>query len=195
MNRDIGQPLKLIAKTSLVVLIALFLSKLFTYIFRIIVARYYGPEEYGLFSLGLMIVGFFVAVSSLGLVDGILRYVSIYRGSGDKDRIFYIFKFSLLTLIISSLISGLILFLTAKIISINIFHNENLIIYLKSFSVLIPITILANLFLSIIRAYENIKWYSFIQNILQNLSKVVLLAVLIFLGLKTNAIIFSRACL
>ncbi len=190
-KENLDQPLKLIAKTSLIVLIGLFISKLLTYVYRIIVARYFGPEEYGLFSLSLMVVGFLVAVSALGLTDGLLRYIPIYRGTKEKEKINYIFKISLFIVTISSIFSGFLLFFTSNFISVKIFHNAGLIPYLKWFSLLIPITILANLFLTLLRSYEKIKWYSFIQNIAQNIMKVLFLALFILLGLKTNAIIFS----
>ena len=61
---EIDRGLKLIVKSSMIVFIGLFLSKLLTYIYKIIIARYYGPEVYGIFSLAFMIVTLFVAFSS-----------------------------------------------------------------------------------------------------------------------------------
>ena len=78
--------LKVLAKTSMVVFIGVLLSKVFTYAYRILIARYFGPEEYGLFSLAFMILGFFTALSSLGLIEGVLRYLPIYRGKEQKAR-------------------------------------------------------------------------------------------------------------
>ena len=54
--------LNLIVKSSVLVLIASLTSKIFVYLYRVIIARYYGPEVFGLFSLAVM-------VSSLIIVD------------------------------------------------------------------------------------------------------------------------------
>jgi len=190
-NQEIDKGLKLIVKSSIIVFIGLFLSKIFLYVYRIIIARCFGAEIYGLFSLALMIIGWFIAFSSLGLREGLLRYIAFYRGKKELHKIKYIFRFSMNILFFSTLISGIILFLLSEFISINIFHNSDLIIFLKIFSILIPISVFSYLFLSIIKAYEKIGWYSFISNILQNFVKLVVLIILIIFGFKTNSIIFS----
>ena len=86
--------LSLIMKSSMIVFIGLLLSKIFTYLYRIIIARYFGPEVYGIFSLAFMVVGWFVAFFSFGLSEGLLRYIPFYRGKKEKSKINYIFKFS-----------------------------------------------------------------------------------------------------
>ena len=52
--------LVLLVKSSFVVFVGLFFSKICTYGYRIVVARYYGPEVYGLFALSLMVIGWFI---------------------------------------------------------------------------------------------------------------------------------------
>ena len=187
---DIG--LKLLAKSSLIVFIGIFLSKLFTYLYRIIIARYYGPEVYGLFSLAIIVLGFFVAFSSLGFAEGILRFTSLYRGKKQIEKIRHILRISLIILFFSGVISGFLLFFFSEFISINLFHNHELTIFLKIFSVLVPFSVFSGIFLNILRAYEYISLYSFIWNILQNLVKLIALVIFVFFGLIVNAIIFSH---
>ena len=62
-NKDISSHLKVIAKTSLIVFVGLLVSKILTYLYRIIIARYFGPEIYGLFSLALTIVSLFIIIA------------------------------------------------------------------------------------------------------------------------------------
>ena len=190
-EKNLNKSLKLIAKTSVVVFVGLILSKIFTYVYRIIIARSLGPEVYGLFSLAIMILGWFVAFSSLGLSEGLLRYIALYRGQTKPNKIRFIFKISIAILSFSTIISAIILFLLSEFISINLFHNQDLIIFLKIFSILIPFAVFSSIFLSIIRAYERINWYTFISNILQSALKLMVLIILITLGFKTNAVIFS----
>lgn len=190
-NNEVNKGLKTLAKTSVIVLIGIFFSKLFTYLYRIVVARHYGPEVYGIFSLALIVVGFFVAFSSLGLTEGLARFTSFYRGKKQFDRIRYLFKKILIVLGVSSLFSGIVLFFSAEFISITLFHTEEMVIFLRIFSILIPLTIITNIFLNIIKSFEKIGWYSSIWNILQNVVKFVTLVIFIFLGIKEKAIIFS----
>jgi O-antigen/teichoic acid export membrane protein len=190
-QENLNKSLKLLAKSSVIVFLSIVLSKIFTYAYRIIIARSLGPEVYGLFSLAIMVLGWFVAFSSLGLNAGLLRYVALYRGGKEVNKIRFIFKTSIIVILVSTTISSIILFLSSEFISINFFHNSDLIIFLKIFSVLIPLSVFSNIFLSIIQAYEKINWHAFILNILQNAVKLIMIIILIFLGLKTNAIIFS----
>ncbi len=191
MEKKIDKDLKLIVKSSLIIFIGLFLSKVLTYVYRITIARTFGPEIYGLFSLSLMIFGFFVFFASFGFSEGLIRYLSWYRGKKQYQKIKYLFKFALSISIISSIFSGAILFFLSNYISLNVFHNPELIIFLKIFSFLIPFYLINNLFLSALQAFEKIQWYSFILNIFQNVVKVFTLFLFIFIGFKSGAIIFS----
>lgn len=194
MDKDtlkLDKDLKLVAKSSIIVFIGLFLSKILIYIYRIIIARYFGPEAYGLFSLAVMIIGWFITISSFGLINGLLRFIPQYRGKKEFEKIKSIIRFSSIILFFSSIISTTLLFFSSNFIALTIFHNPNLIIFLKMFSFLIPLLIFSNLLLAVLIAFEEISWQSFIVNVLQNVLKVIFIILFIILGFKTNAIIFS----
>ena len=193
MNQDqeLNNSLKLIFKSFVFILVGFIFAKFLGYLYRIIIARYFGPEVYGLFSLATIILFWFVAIASLGFSEGILRHVAFYRGTKSTDKIRYIFKFSLIFLLITGLFSGLTLFSLSEFISINIFHNADLIIFLKLLSFLIPIYIVSNIFLYVILAYERVKFYSILTDVVYNTAKLVSLIVLVLIGIKTNSVIFS----
>ena len=189
----VNNSLRLIAKTSIIVFIGMVLSKIFTYTYRIIVARAFGPEIYGLFILATIIIGWFVAFSSLGLSRGLLRYIPLYRGEKSKEKIKYVYKIALYLTVFLGIFSGLILFFLSEFIATSVFNNLELIYFLKVFSILIPISLIAAVFLAVIRSFERISAHSLFQNILQNGLRLLLLVIFIFLGLnQNNSIIFSH---
>ncbi|MBR9705290.1 flippase [Candidatus Pacearchaeota archaeon] len=197
-NIETNKSLRLIAKSSFILLIGLFLSKVIAYSYRIIIARSdfgLGPESgmitYGLFSLAVVITSLFLAIASLGLPSGVLRYVSYYRGKKDIKKISYVIKLSMIVSIATGILFGILLFLLSDFISISIFHDEGLIPFLKWFSITIPISLFTAIFIFVIQAYEKMNWYSFIRNILDNFVKLIAIFILIFFGFKINAIIFS----
>lgn len=190
-KKKLNSSLKLLVRSFFLVLTGVILSKVLTYLFRIVVARKFGPEIYGLFSLASMIVLLFYSVSSLGLPNGIVRNVSIYRAKDEINKVRCIVKSSLNISLFLSISAGIILFLTADFISLNIFHNSDLTIYLRFFSLIIPFYVLYSIFMSLIQAYEQIGWYSFIDNVLQNVVKLAVLLTLLAIGLKTSSIIVS----
>jgi len=192
-QKELDKHLKLMAKSSVLVFLGAIFSKLFTYLYRTIIARHFGPEIYGLFSLGLMISILVMAIASLGLLDGTVRFVSFYRGKGDKKRIKYLLKITSAFLLATSFISAILMYFFSGWIAINFFNNPGLAIFIKIFGILTPFTIFFYFFLSIIQAYEKITTYTIILDFLENIFKVFFLVFLIFIGLNTNAVIFSYA--
>lgn len=183
---QLDKSLKLLVKTSFIVFIGLFLSKILAYVYRIIIARYYGPEVYGLFSLALTIVGFFGAIAAFGLVDGITRFVPILRAKNKKDDIKYLLKYALKFSLITGLIASIMLFLSSEFIAVSIFHNPDLTVLIRFFSAMILLSLFNNIFLGMLRGFEEISSYSFIYNIFQNIARVGILIVLVLMGFSSG---------
>lgn len=190
-DKQVQKDLRLIFKSSVIMLIGVLLSKVLTYLYKIIVARSFGPEIYGLFSLSVAIVSLFVFISALGLDAGVLRFIPKLRSKKQSNKISFIFKTVITIQLIFSIILGFLLFLSAEYIAITFFHNSNLVIFLRFFSIVVPVNVLLTTFLGTIKAYEKIGWYSFIYNILQNILKVITLGLFILIGFKANSVILS----
>ncbi len=188
-NTYLNKSLFILAKGSIIVFIGVFLSKILTYLYKVIIARNFGPESYGLFSLGTIILTIFATFASLGLSEGILRYASLYNNLKNLKKIKPLFTFSIKFSFISSIIFTIIMFSSAKFISITLFHNPMLIAYLQYFSLALPLILFSNIFLSIIKANQQILKYTFIINILQNALRLIGILLLVLIGLKSNAII------
>ncbi|MDO8528977.1 MAG: flippase [Nanoarchaeota archaeon] len=181
-NMEVNQGLKLLAKSSFVVSITLIISKVLLYLYRIVIARKFGPEIYGLFTLSVVIVSWFRLFSGLGIKDGVIRFISLFRAKNEKEKIQYILKKSLIILIFTSILAGILLFVLSDFIAIRFFSNSKLIPFLKIFSVTLPFTVLGAIFLSIIRGFEKISWFAFISEVLGNFIQLIILILLVFLG-------------
>ncbi len=190
-EETINRGLKLIAKSSMIIFIGIFLSKLFLYAYRIIIARHYGPEVYGLFALSIMLIGWFRIVAGLGIKEGLVRYISLFRGKKQEKKIPPLFKRSFSLLVLTSVLAGILLFFLSSFIALEIFHNSDLIIFLKIFSIVVPFSVLGEALLSTLRAYEKIGWFSFITYIPENLMKLIFLVLLIFLGINSTSVSIS----
>ncbi len=188
---EINKSLKLIAISSLIVLLGVFFSKIFTYLYRILIARSFGPEDYGLFSLATMILILLVAVSSLGLPEGLVRYVAFYRGKKNLQMVKTMIKESFYLITLTSLFTAGLLIILTPWISMEIFHTPDLMPYLYISAAIIPLLSLANLYLSVLRAFEKIASFSFIHNFLQNFIKIAALFIFIMWGIKEYSIMAS----
>jgi O-antigen/teichoic acid export membrane protein len=188
---ELDEGLRLLVKSSVFIFVTLFLSKIFIYIYRIIIARYYNPEIYGIFSLTIMVIGWFATFAGLGLPQGLLRYISLYRGKNEYKKIRFISQTSLLFLAILSIFGGVLLFFSAEFIAIRFFKSPDLILFLKLASIVIPLNVILDSMLIIILAHERAILHSFIFNIVLNFVKVASLGVLIIIGFNSNSIMFS----
>src|SRR3989344_5065677 len=106
-EREFDSSLKLIAKSSVIVFVFFALAKILSYIHRIIIARNYGAESYGLFSLALMVTGWITVLAVFGLNDGLLRFISMFRGKKEYDKINYIFRRSFYLVLFTGLVGGI----------------------------------------------------------------------------------------
>ncbi|MEK6882912.1 MAG: flippase [Nanoarchaeota archaeon] len=190
-KKEFNSILENLFETSIFVFIGIMISKIFSYIYKIIIARYLGADVYGVYSLSLVIVLLLASISGLGISEGVLRYISLYRGKNEQEKIKYIFKFSSKLLLLSTITASLMLFFLSDFIAINIFNNNSLINFLKVFSFIIPIWIFSGYFTYVMIAFEKIKQQTFIEKIIQSSAKLILLFLFLLLGLKTNAVILS----
>jgi len=190
-NSEIDYSLKLIARSSVVVFLGIFLSKVLTYIYRIVIAREFGPSEYGLFTLATILLGWFITFSNLGLSNGMVRFVSLFLGKNKKNKIKSVFWSSFKVAFSISLLAGILLFAISTTIALYFFKEPRLGFFLKVFAFAIPLSVIFEFFLSLLLAYREVMWYSFIHKILNGSLKVVLFLVIILIGLREYSIPFS----
>ena len=67
----IDRSLKVIVNASFIILLTTFISKILTYLYRIVIARFYGAEIYGVYSISLMFLGWISVFAGLGFARGI----------------------------------------------------------------------------------------------------------------------------
>jgi O-antigen/teichoic acid export membrane protein len=192
---ELGHDLRLIMKTFFVLLTGSFICKVLTYIYRIIIARMQGSEVYGLFSIASMIFGLFTMISLAGVGEGIVRYISYYRGLDDRGKIKRIYKTSMKILIFTSIIAAAIMYFSAGLIAEKIFHTEELVIFIQLFAISLPLFTISRVFTGTMRAYEKISTYSLVINIVEPAVKIVLLLILIFIGFTSGMSIGFSAIL
>jgi len=95
------------------------LSSGLMYLYGIVIARFLGAEEVGLFFLALVTMQIISAVCRVGLPEGLLRFVSIYMGKGDSPRVKGTILSAVLIVVVTTVLVGGLLFVFAKPLSPN----------------------------------------------------------------------------
>jgi O-antigen/teichoic acid export membrane protein len=130
--------LKQVAGGAGIIFIGTFLFYVFRFAYQVVIARYLGPEDYGLISLGIMILNLSILIPLLGINEGIVHYIAYYRSIGNKIRLKSTFLTALKITLPLSIITTATLIFFSKQIAINLFHNAELTPILIIFSLIIP---------------------------------------------------------
>ena len=190
-DRELDKSLKLIVKSSFVIFIMIFISKILTYVYRIIVARHFGAEVYGMITLTLVISSTLITISSIGIPFGVAKFVPEYIGQKQPKKIKYILKMSLMILATTSIISAIFLFVFSDYVAVRFFDNAELGTFLKIFSLLIPLWVGVNIFRSTLDGLEKVGLSSFLEHIVPSVTNTAMLGILIFFGIGAEAIVLS----
>ena len=190
-QQTIDSSLKKIVRSSFFVFICIILSKFLAYLYRIIIARNFGPETYGVFSLTLTIMVWATALSAFGFEEGILRFSSFYHGKKDYRRIRYLFRYVKTILLVTTVITTILLFLLSGIIGERIFHNPELKIFLRWFSLAIPFFVFSYIFINLLKSFEKIEYSSLIEYVFQSAFQLLVLYFFWSIGFGTTSIILS----
>src|SRR3989338_3300631 len=133
--QDQNHSLNVIAKGSIVIFMGIMLSKVFSYVYRIIVSRL-GPSDYGIFSLAIAIFGIIGGITMLGTETGLVKFISGYGQK--KESIKGVIHDAIRFVIPLSIILAVLLFLFSDYIAIKLFRKEELSIFLKVLAIFVP---------------------------------------------------------
>jgi len=126
---------------------------------------------------------FIVALLSLvGIPQGIIRYVSFYKGKEDEGRIKGTIISALRITLPLSLVLAFILFWQASWVSVHVFHDVSLTPILRVFSIGIPFWVLADNFLSATIGFQDMRYKVYTQYIFYETLKLALIAIFVGLG-------------
>jgi O-antigen/teichoic acid export membrane protein len=157
----------------------------------VLTARYFGTEIFGVFSLAVIITGIAATLAGLGISEGIIRFVPFYKARKNERAVDYLIRKGLVLTFVTGILCALALYFGGDFIGTTFFHSSELGTYLRA-TALVPLFLAtAGIFLSLLRSYERITRYSLIVNPLQNGAKVALLALFIYVGITTNALVVS----
>ena len=85
MSEIVNSSLKTAVKGTAFVLFGLVVGMFLSFATKVLIVRNSTKEEFGIYSLAFAVVSIISLVSSLGLQQGVPRYVSIFLGEGKGD--------------------------------------------------------------------------------------------------------------
>ena len=171
-------------KQSGIVFISKFIGYVLGFALNFIMARYYGAEILGQYTLINTYIQLIIIFTIFGLDNGMVKYVARYNSGNDQNYVYKVIKIALTYTIILSLFGTIITFIFRKYIGLlfsdNILANSLII---GSF-LIIPRTI-NRLFGGIYRGFKQIKYYILVKQIYNKLIRITLLIILLIFNINT----------
>lgn len=162
-------------------------------IFYILVARFLGPAQFGLFSVAAAVLVISADIFDLGTNTGIIKFIAEAISQKNFERVGKIAKFAL---VFKLFVGGAILacgFLISKPLALLIFNQPELAkVLLLAFGGVV-IILLLGFFTSILQAFKKFFLAVFI-NLAANLLRLIILVILAFSGkinIQTTMAVFS----
>lgn len=161
-------------------------------IYAIVIARILGVNFFGLLMLGMTIVNFAGVIGRLGLESGVVRFVSLYNGIGDKRRVKGTVVQSLKYSFAASIVLAVILFLTAEPLLAKLFHKPEMAGIIKALAVSIPFFSLMMIALSSTQGFKKMKYMVYSRNFFWPISNLLLVIIFYSLGFKLYGVIAAH---
>ncbi|MFW9973232.1 MAG: oligosaccharide flippase family protein, partial [Candidatus Odinarchaeota archaeon] len=183
--------ISLIAKGAGIFFIGSIIGVGLRYIFELIVARNLGPDQFGLFFLGFSALKIMEIVSTLGLHRGVLRYIALFKGEGDEERIKGTIILAIKVVIIVGLIFSSCTIVLSKFVATNIFHEADLTKVLKIFAVAIPFTALTTTLVFSTQSFKMMRYTVYVREIFEPAIRIIIVTLMFIIGWKLYGAILA----
>jgi O-antigen/teichoic acid export membrane protein len=160
MSEIVDQTLKRIVKGSGIVLVGTLISMPLGFIAKLVVIRNTTQSEYGMYSLGLVLLTILITVSLMGLQEGSTRFIAYYRGKSDTQtdkRIKGIIYSAFQMILLSSVAWFLIVFFLSNSIASHLFHMPEFSTILRWFSVSLPFMVITTMVAAVFRGFGRVE--------------------------------------
>ena len=191
MSEILDASLKKITTGTGIALIGRVVGMLIAFAGRPLLTRCVTIDEYGIYSIAVLVLEISVILSVLGLEQGVTRYIAFLRGKNDTEKIRGTVSSAIKFSLIASFAFSIILALASGIISTKFFHNAELTVALRIFALGIPFLAMIHILRSFFRGFERVGPIVFFGNLLAGILPLFLLFVL-FLDLPFLTVLYAH---
>lgn len=153
------------------------------FVIGLLLARFLGTADYGLYQLATSAAAIFAGIASLGLDDAMVRYVAILSGRRDRAGVWGTVQIGLGIALPVAVAMGAFLYVAAPWVSEGMFDEPALTPALRLMAFVVPVLTLSNVLLGITRGFGRMDHAAFSENVVQSVIRVILLLILSVSGL------------
>jgi len=184
------EELNLVARGAGIFTFGYIFEALIVFVTTIVLTRALGASDFGLYSLGLVVLQAGAVIALFGLNNGALKYISAYLALSDKERV----KGTIIQAIAFPLVFGVFLGAIAYFCSGSIaefFNKPGLESVIKIFSFGIPFFALMQSCEAVTRGFKTAKYKVLGEKILKPSLNFVLVLILYFFGYRLLGMVWA----
>lgn len=159
-----------------------FLSQIITlgsgFLLNIILSRWLGPGDFGLYTMTLTLFTIATLVAGLGIPETVVKYVADHKS--DQERLNAIVTTGVINALLLGTLAGLVLFLFAGEIA-GLFGMQDLAGFIRIIALALPLSIVNTTLLGLLNGLREMKAYSF-RFMIRSLLLIGLVILFIALG-------------
>lgn len=180
-----------VGKGAIVLFFGTVLGIFFNFAARVVIARFYNPDDYGLFNLFFTVLSIFAGIGLLGLGGGISRFIGYYTGSGETHEIKSVEGWGLFIGIVSGICFGILLFYIAPLISPFFSGRTVFIDYIRIAAISLPFYVLLTSLISVFRGHQRTKEKILFYDLGRNVFFLVFSLIVGFLSFPFVGVLWS----
>jgi len=189
-SSDLNASLTSVAKGATIIFGGMIAGNLLGMVNQIILGRYLGPENYGLFNLSMSVVMIAGTLSVFGLFGSLPRFIPYHLEKNERNIVRSVIDFGSLFCFSLGVLFAVVIFLLADRLAVGIFHDARLEPVLKIFAVVIPFHSLQQVLKATVRGFKAVKYEALLFNIGSRIVTIsVFLLSLLFLHRLYGAVI------
>ncbi|MDP2717428.1 MAG: flippase, partial [Candidatus Micrarchaeota archaeon] len=180
-DKDVSQDFARIAKGAGIVFLGMLASKVLTYAWRLVVARF-GPEAYGLVSLGIALLTIATTLCMLGFANGVERFVAYHYGKKDSKKLANTLRLGLGVCLLTTVAVAVVGFVFAGTLADTVFGKPELAVILQILALALPASAFIEIYAAAFRGIQRVGEIVLARNFLDSFFKIALALVPMALG-------------
>jgi O-antigen/teichoic acid export membrane protein len=164
-----------------------------SFLSSLLAARYFGPSNFGIYSLATTLLGIATLIAYLGIPAGISRFVPYYHAQHDERSLVGYLRFVLAVPLFISLAISVLFFVFAENIAHFFSYPAPLVQLLRIVSIIIPFRIISDMLGSIITARKLVLFDQLRYNVMEKGSFLLGLIIVLFFHLNLYALMVVMA--
>jgi O-antigen/teichoic acid export membrane protein len=193
MSEIVSSSLRNAVKGSALVLFGMMTSILLWFAAKILVVRSTTKEEFGVYSVAVAVVGMLSVFGSLGIQDGVPRYISIFLGQSKRKDADDMSSAAIKLGLTSGLFFFGALFLLSGQIARYVFYKPEIETALRAVAFFVPCSVMTNIIGGIFRGHNVVTPRVFILDIGQPLFFLVMVFIFSSRSFPFISIVYSYA--